>query len=47
MEPVMHRALEMALWPTNNEAAYRAFLADIGPWLVEYVNEKYPKKLFT
>ena len=47
MEPVMHRALEMALWPTNDDEVYRQLLTDIGPWLVERVNEKYPKQLTT
>lgn len=45
MEPVMHRALEMALWPTNDEAAFQLLLSDIGAWLVDKVHEKYPRKL--
>lgn len=43
-EPVMRRALEMALWPTNDEQTFQQLLTDIGPWLVERVNEKYPRK---
>lgn len=43
MEPMMHRALEMALWPTNDEVAFRKLLNDIGPWIAQKASEKYPK----
>ncbi len=43
-EPVMRRALEMALWPTNDDEALRGLLNDIGPWLIEVVQKKFPRQ---
>ncbi len=41
-EPAMRRALEQALFSAKDEADFVAMRDDIGPWLAEQLDKKYP-----
>lgn len=41
-EPAMREALEQALFSTSSERKFEQMRDDIGPWLDEQLNKKYP-----